>query len=292
MNIKQIAENLNAVRKERKMTFEKIGERSGLHYQTVYRNLKNGVHSVDILLKLCEALGCEPGDILSNNIDLSAYSVDEDIVNFYPYNLALDVMIGYTRPQNRERKRREHHDEVYKVYVPALMDAIGKLTEREQEVLELRFKHLMTYEQCGRRLCVTRERVRQVEKKALRKLMHPSFRKTYLLDTLSKAFEVAAEKAKVERENMALRQQLSDMGVRFAPETGTAETPVGIENMELSVRSFNCLRRAGIRTVQDLRGMTVQRLKGVRNLGRRSLEEVIAKARLFGIEIENEERIG
>ena len=50
-----------------------------------------------------------------------------------------------------------------------------------------------------------------------------------------------------------------------------------IEELDLSVRSFNCLKRAGINTVEDLINKSEEDMMKVRNLGRKSLEEVIAK---------------
>ena len=50
-----------------------------------------------------------------------------------------------------------------------------------------------------------------------------------------------------------------------------------IEELDLSVRSFNCLKRAGINTVEDLTNRTEEDMMRVRNLGRKSLEEVMAK---------------
>ena len=47
-----------------------------------------------------------------------------------------------------------------------------------------------------------------------------------------------------------------------------------IEELDLSVRSYNCLKRAGINTVQELTGKTESEMMKVRNLGRKSLEEV------------------
>ena len=55
-----------------------------------------------------------------------------------------------------------------------------------------------------------------------------------------------------------------------------------IEDLDLSVRSFNCLKRAGINTVEDLTEKTEEDMMKVRNLGRKSLEEVIAKLASFG----------
>ena len=50
-----------------------------------------------------------------------------------------------------------------------------------------------------------------------------------------------------------------------------------MKNLDLSVRSYNCLKRAGINTVQELANKTEEDMMKVRNLGRKSLEEVKAK---------------
>ena len=55
-----------------------------------------------------------------------------------------------------------------------------------------------------------------------------------------------------------------------------------IDELDLSVRSFNCLKRAGIHTVEDLINKSEDDMMKVRNLGRKSLEEVIAKLDSFG----------
>ena len=80
--------------------------------------------------------------------------------------------------------------------------------------------------------------------------------------------------------------RLNALGDKIAREKKTQERKVDIDEMELSVRSYNCLRRAGINFVSDLEGMTYEKLKKVRNLGRKSILEVIQKAREFGIVIE------
>ena len=62
-----------------------------------------------------------------------------------------------------------------------------------------------------------------------------------------------------------------------------------IEEMELSVRSFNCLKRAGISTVEDLANKTISDMMKVRNLGKKSLDEVIAKLHALGLDFAPEE---
>ncbi len=62
-----------------------------------------------------------------------------------------------------------------------------------------------------------------------------------------------------------------------------------IEELDLSVRSFNCLKRANINTVQDLIEKTEDEMMKVRNLGRKSLEEVMNKLAMMGLSLKSEE---
>lgn len=62
-----------------------------------------------------------------------------------------------------------------------------------------------------------------------------------------------------------------------------------IEELDMSVRSFNCLKRAGIDTVEDLINRTEDDMMKVRNLGKKSLEEVIQKLHSLGLDLKKEE---
>jgi len=64
---------------------------------------------------------------------------------------------------------------------------------------------------------------------------------------------------------------------------------MSIEDLELSVRSFNCLKRAGISTVEDIINMTESEMMKVRNLGKKSLDEVTFKIHSLGLEFAQEE---
>ena len=64
---------------------------------------------------------------------------------------------------------------------------------------------------------------------------------------------------------------------------------MSIDELELSVRSFNCLKRAGINTVEELTNKTPEEMMKVRNLGRKSLDEVLAKLKELGLELNNSE---
>ena len=62
-----------------------------------------------------------------------------------------------------------------------------------------------------------------------------------------------------------------------------------IEELELSVRSYNCLKRAGIATVEDLANKSESDMMKVRNLGKKSLDEVTNKLHLLGLDFIHEE---
>ena len=64
---------------------------------------------------------------------------------------------------------------------------------------------------------------------------------------------------------------------------------MNIDELELSVRSFNCLKRAGINTVEELTSKTPEDMMKVRNLGRKSLEEVLNKLKELGLSLNNGE---
>ncbi|MDO4285422.1 MAG: DNA-directed RNA polymerase subunit alpha [Eubacteriales bacterium] len=64
---------------------------------------------------------------------------------------------------------------------------------------------------------------------------------------------------------------------------------MSIDELELSVRSYNCLKRAGINTVEELCNKTSEDMMKVRNLGRKSLEEVLAKLKELGLQLNSGE---
>ena len=104
--------------------------------------------------------------------------------------------------------------------------------------------------------------------------------------------EAVSLAAKVLNEHLSLFIDLSEVAQKadvMSPDSASADT-VSIKNMnidelELSVRSFNCLKRASINTVEELISKTPEEMMKVRNLGRKSLEEVLAKLKELGLEL-------
>lgn len=103
--------------------------------------------------------------------------------------------------------------------------------------------------------------------------------------------EVVSLAAKVLSEHLSLFINLSEnakvaeiMVDRVDEEKGKV-LEMNIDELELSVRSYNCLKRAGINTVEELTNRTPEDMMKVRNLGRKSLEEVLNKLKDLGLQL-------
>ena len=77
--------------------------------------------------------------------------------------------------------------------------------------------------------------------------------------------------------------------VEKSPDIRDKVLEMTIEELDLSVRSFNCLKRANINTVEDLISKTDDEMMKVRNLGRKSLEEVINKLAMMGLSLASDD---
>ena len=101
--------------------------------------------------------------------------------------------------------------------------------------------------------------------------------------------------AKILCDHFALFTDLSDAMGGKSTVVEKAETQrdkvleLTIEELDLSVRSFNCLKRANINTVEDLISKTEDDMMKVRNLGRKSLEEVINKLAMMGLSLASDD---
>ena len=109
------------------------------------------------------------------------------------------------------------------------------------------------------------------------------------------AKEAVSLGAKILNEHLNLFVDLSEQAKRESIMVEREETikekvlEMTIEELDMSVRSFNCLKRAGIDTVEDLTNRTEEDMIKVRNLGKKSLEEVIQKLASLGLTLKKEE---
>lgn len=211
--------------------------------------------------------------------------------NCYPYNLLKDVL-GLDDDRIEDEDSASGPD-IWCIDIPAFRKQITRLNDREQRVLELRYQFGLTLDESAAVLGITRERIRQIQAKALRKLQYHSVRNEFTTVPVGKYKELEEKNRHLEVENATLKQQLDKAGFHEEerPEEAPSIQEVPIWDLDLSVRSSNCLMRAGINTVSDIlrfdanqnqqswvnRDFTFDSWMEIRNLGVRSLQE-IAKA--------------
>lgn len=221
-------------------------------------------------------------------------ALPKGVVAPYPYNL-LEEITG-----------KPWEDPLSADQYDGLDRALDSLTGREQDAIEHYFHRGETMEDLTKVYGVTRERVRQILAKALRKLRHPTRLKLIEKGPILYARESTYQQAlrDIEAKEAALKEREERLKGNFGELTpmrrcltdlrGSMEElekilSIGTENgytgketvddMNLSVRSWNCLKRAGCNTLADVISLIQSgELYHVRNMGRRSAEEVIAKA--------------
>ena len=177
----------------------------------------------------------------------------------YPDNLLYDIFGGeweYPRPAD---------------FDGSLEYVLHSLTERERRVMDFRYKDGLTFEAIGKRECVTRERARQIHAKSFRKLRHPG-RLNYLKYGVSGVIARQTESAR-------------EAALASLPKPDIKSEDITLEELELSVRSYNCLKHAGMNTLRDLAEMTFDELCLVRNLGKKSIDEICAALTNYGIRL-------
>ena len=107
--------------------------------------------------------------------------------------------------------------------------------------------------------------------------------------------EIISLAAKIMQDHIGLFVNLSetikgmDILVKTEDDKQQQILKMAIEEMDLSIRSYNCLKRANIHTVEDLTKKTEDDMLKVRNLGRKSLEEVIQKLESYGLALKQQE---
>ena len=175
------------------------------------------------------------------------------------------------------------------------------LTPRQEKVLDMRYNQNLTLQAIGNALGTTRERVRQIEYEAIKKLQSPrSFSQVFAHD-----IDLEIEKLRNERIELLDRLQVEVKDLHkflewvkaFPDELVDVKNAIvkksvvlePIERLELSARSYNALKRQRINTIKDLLELKESDLFYIRNLGVKSANEIINKIRLMGLSFQNEE---
>jgi len=193
------------------------------------------------------------------------------------------------------------------IHFAGLFEMLNTLNPREADILEKRFKDKMTLREIGIAHNLSNERVRQILAKALRKTRHPEKRRMFQAVSLEECEEqkkkynklyAAHEQLAIEYKKLFLEiekkcKELNENYKSFIDEKNILkEIPFGeaisllslpIEDLDLSTRSYNCLKRAGKNTVKDLAEMSRNDFFQIKNFGRRSTEEIIQRLKEIGI---------
>ena len=198
----------------------------------------------------------------------------------YPYNL-MEVL-------REQVQGADEADLADMDFTPSAIRAMVQenLTERETQIIEMRYRDKMSLEQTAIAHNVTRERIRQIEAKALRKLNHPGRLKSYAAVPYRAWLAERVAREKAEQRLDWFLQHGSYAVVLAEKDVRTSEEIAGetyIEDLDLSVRSFNCLKRAQINTVAQILALDYDVAIHIRNLGKRSLEEIVRKIHEMGL---------
>lgn len=192
---------------------------------------------------------------------------------------------------------KANHDACIKHEVDGILNT---LSDREHHILKLRCGYegkVRTQKDLGLQFNIATTRVQQIETSILRKLRHPTRikkiqpfmnlalsrgKENFYARLFTKVFKLNQEQIQnilqdgppIE-EKKAYTQPMEQTRKEISPSTS-------IESLELSIRSFNCLYRAGFRTVEDILKCPPEKLLRIRNLGRKSSEEVLVKLKDVG----------
>lgn len=189
----------------------------------------------------------------------------------YPYNMLCDVF-GVKFHHDVEI----NHDMVIEAcglvegpdFIASVNYIVSILPGRCSQALELRYQRHMTGESVGSVLGVSRSRALQLCEKGLRNLRKPQYTKYIKYGGVSELFEML----------MASHpEQLLSTGDGY----------LDLYALNLSVRTYNSLRRGGCNNIQDVVNLTLEDLLRMRNMGRRSILEVVEALSKLGLSIQS-----
>lgn len=196
--------------------------------------------------------------------------MDNFIFKLYPFNLSLDIF-------QDEKKAAS-------LYVPGLDDALATLSDREQIAILSRYFKYETLDEVSQRLNVTREGARQIIDNAVNKLRNPEVRSLFEAAQMK---ELNFALSEIELLNKTLKEKDSSFEAIDCDEEARKkkQRAIPLEQLGLTVRSFNCLKRSGISTAGQIADLKVEELRKIQNLGQRSVCDIIYKLGEVGLSL-------
>lgn len=187
----------------------------------------------------------------------------------------------------------------------SLSYVLAGMTEREYFVLYAYYYEGKFYGEIAKTVGVTRERIRQLIEKSLRKLRHPT-RIEFLIYGVKGMIQRASIDAAQEAVSNRLERVLTEIGdISHALHaiTGRDEYSyiskkcaglngsIPLEKLNLSYRSYNGLKHAGIKNAEDITKLSKEDLMRIKNLGKKSVEEIIDTIHNLGLKLADEKSI-
>lgn len=278
----------------------------------LYICLSNKIYDCETLMKLDRV------DHLNTIFNKLWFDEFECLSKIYPYidakRIRLLCVIYSIRADLEEAENMliglavTSHDDLLNKFEIMLED----LTDREKQVLTLRFgldgSKPKWLEEVGKIIGVTGERIRHIENLALRKLKHPARRKVlFETNTILDYKPNSKELSKTTRGNLYrlgitteeklleyikgdisdnLRKEISEFLYELKnPKEIKQEGSVSLDDIEISIRSYNCLRRAGFNTLEEISKLSLNDLMKIRNLGRQNFIEILSILKDYDYEI-------
>ena len=176
---------------------------------------------------------------------------------------------------------------------------ISTITDREEQVLRYRYQMALTYRAIGEKFGLQSERIRQIHDKAIRKLRHPA-RFALLRYGVVAQMERYRESCRELFYNQGYKEGFRNGGMGaqapllsnpYQQQEDDSTIPIeeaSVDILDLSVRLYNCLRRANINTVGQLLDLSKESLLRIRNLGQHSLQELVIKMEKYNLVLREE----
>lgn len=175
-----------------------------------------------------------------------------------------------------------------------------RCTEREDNAIRMFFKYKMSFKSVGEHLGCSLERARQIVYKGMKRVKYYIYHYQEMVEEQERKRIAKEESDKLDARRVELIQACRETGIisedvtiyfgkptfgldesKLSDEEKTLKLP--IEDLDLSVRSYNCLRRAGLTTIGSLVDKTESQMMRVKNLGKKSLKEIRYKLLDYGL---------